>query len=74
MGLVVAILVLLAIFVLISCLVMSDTMCSKCVHDNYRNELCEHCKYYEDSLRHGYVKYCESHDKYRPREGENNVK
>ena len=69
----VIILVGLAIFVLVHRW-MFDTTCSECVQDNYRNELCEHCKYFADSLRHSYLDYCKTHDKYEPKEGEKDVK
>ena len=63
------ILVGLAICVLVHHL-MFGTACSECVQDNYRNELCEHCKYFADSLSHSYLNYCKTHDKYEPTEGE----
>ncbi len=68
------ILAVLTLFILIRWMMIFGTPCSKCVHDNYRSEICEHCKYFVSSLRRGYLKYCKSHDKYEPKEGEDNVK
>lgn len=39
--------------------------CSGCHHDNRLNRLCEECTDYKTSLRHDYVQYCNSHNRFK---------